>query len=65
MHTAREEAKLLLGEVASRKDPAEERTRNRKDKTVAELCKEYLAEADAGRILTRFGEPKKASTLAT
>ena len=64
-HTAREEAKRLLGEVAAGADPAEGRTQARKDKTMAELCDEYLAEAEVGRVLTRFGEPKKASTLAT
>ena len=64
-HTAREEAKRLLGEVAVGTDPAEERTQARSAQTVAELCDEYLAEAEAGRILTRLGEPKKTSTLAT
>jgi hypothetical protein len=32
---------------------------------VAELCYLYLAEAEAGRLLTRRNLPKKASTLAT
>ncbi len=32
---------------------------------MAERCDEYFSEADAGRILTRYGEPKKAPTLAT
>lgn len=54
--TARTEAKGLLGQVAARQDPAEARTRERRDPTVAELCDLYLAEGCA---------TKKVSTLAT
>jgi integrase len=61
--TAREEAKRLLGEVAHKADPAAEKRSKRNAKTVAELCDLYLADAKAGRLLTRRVQ-KKASTLA-
>jgi integrase len=61
---ARQEARRILGEVASGGDPSAEKRAVRKATTVAELCDLYLAEAEAGRLLTRSKEPKKASTLA-
>ena len=61
--TAREEAKRLLGEVANKADPASEKRSKRNAKTVAELCDLYLADANAGRLLTRRVQ-KKSSTLA-
>ena len=63
--TARNEARRLLGEVASGNDPASEKTAKRRAATVAELCDLYLADAEAGRLLTRRGASKKPSTLAT
>ncbi len=54
--SARKEAKRLLGEVGSGRDPAEERSQARRDLTIAELCDLYLAEGCA---------TKKPSTLAT
>ena len=62
--TAREEAQRLLGGVASKADPAADKRAKRNAKTVAELCDSYLADARAGRLLTRRKVPKKASTLA-
>ena len=61
--TAREEAKRLLGEVAHNADPVAEKHSKRNAKTVAELCDLYLADAKAGRLLTRRVQ-KKQSTLA-
>ena len=61
---ARDRAKRLLGMVEDGADPAAEKRATRKAKTVAELCDLYLADAEAGRVLTRSKEPKKASTLA-
>ncbi|MGO9398566.1 MAG: tyrosine-type recombinase/integrase [Xanthobacteraceae bacterium] len=61
--TARGEAKRLLGEVAHKADPAAEKRFKRNAKTVAELCDLYLADAMAGRLLTRRVQ-KKASTLS-
>ncbi len=63
--TARNEARRLLGEVASGEDPAGDKAAKRRAATVAELCDLYLADAEAGRLLTRRGESKKESTLAT
>lgn len=63
--TARREALRLLGEVSGGADPANERDERQADITVAELCDIYVQEAKAGNILTKFGVPKKATTLAT
>ena len=62
--TAREEAKRLLGDVAHQRDPAAEKRSARNAQTVAELCDLYLADAEAGRLVTRRRTQKKASTLA-
>ena len=62
--TAREEARRLLGEVVRGADPAADKREAREAMTVAELCDAYLADAQAGRLLTRRGQSKKASTLA-
>src|SRR4051794_1204182 len=50
--TAREEARRLLGEVVQGTDPAAEKKAKRKAATVTELCDLYLADAQAGRLLT-------------
>jgi integrase len=62
--SARAEARRILGEVVKGTDPAAEKRAGRKAATVAELCDSYLADAEAGRVLTRSKAPKKASTLA-
>src|SRR5271155_3879631 len=62
--TAREEAKRLLGDVTRNGDPAAEKKSSRKARTVADLCDLYLADAEAGRLVTRHRTQKKASTLA-
>ena len=61
--TAREEARRLLGEIVTGGDPAADKRDTRKAMTVGELCDAYLADAVAGRLLTRRGQPKKMSTL--
>jgi integrase len=61
--TARAEAQRLLGEVAKGRDPAGEKRGARTAVTVGELCDRYLADAEAGRLLTRHGRTKKRSTL--
>jgi hypothetical protein len=61
---AREEARRLLGDVARQRDPAAEKRAARNAQTVAELCDLYLADAEAGRLVTRRRTQKKASTLA-
>ncbi len=61
--TARDEAKRLLGSVAEGVDPAAIKQRKRNAATVAELCDLYLADAEAGRLLTRRKMAKRPSTL--
>ena len=61
--TAREEAKRLLGKVVDGVDPSAVKQAKRKAATVTELCDLYLADAEAGRLLTRRKVAKKASTL--
>jgi integrase len=61
--TARDEARRLLGKAADGADPAADKQSKRKAATVTELCDSYLADAQAGRLLTRSKAPKKASTL--
>jgi integrase len=63
--TAREEAIRILGSVAHGGDPAAKRQTARKAKTITELCDLYLADAEAGRLLTRRKMAKKLSTLTT
>jgi len=62
---AREAAKRILGHVVDGADPAAEKHAKRKAASVAELCDLYLADAEAGRLLTRRKAAKKASTIAT
>src|ERR1700732_884182 len=61
---ARDKAKAILGTVIDGADPAAEKMGARKAMTVAELCDLYLADAEAGRLLTRGGAAEKARTLA-
>src|SRR6185437_15540721 len=63
--SAREEARRLLGKVVDGADPATIKRAKREAGTIAELCDLYLADAEAGRLLTRYGGTKKPSTLAT
>jgi integrase len=63
LETARREALRLLGEVAIGNDPAAEKREARRAETVAELCDRYMEAATTGRLWTRRGRPKKASTL--
>ena len=60
---AREEARRILGGVAKGTDPAADKQAKRKAATMTELCDDYLADAEAGRLLTRRREAKRASTL--
>jgi integrase len=65
VEAARKEAKAILGRVAKGDDPAGEKRERREAPTVGELCNLYLADVEAGRLLTRRGAAKKSSTLAT
>lgn len=60
---ARIEAKRILGDVAKGHDPAGDKHKRRNAATVAELCDDYAKAMKAGRLLTRSGRPKKASTV--
>ncbi|MHB8528431.1 MAG: tyrosine-type recombinase/integrase [Caulobacteraceae bacterium] len=62
---AREKAKRILGQVVDGADPAAEKQAKRKAASVAELCDLYLADAEAGRLLTRRKAAKKPATIAT
>ena len=55
----------MLGLVAQGEDPAADKKAKRASVTVSELCDAYLADAKAGRLLTRMKRAKAASTLLT
>jgi len=64
---ARSEARKILGRVEKGEDPAEEKKRQKAHAlstagSIAELCDDYLRDANAGKVTYR-GKPKKASTL--
>jgi Arm DNA-binding domain len=61
--TARQEARRLLREVAKGRDPAGDKLAERRAITVIELCQQYLAEVEAGRLLTRRKAAKTESPL--
>jgi integrase len=64
--TARDKALTILAEVRGKGiDPAADKRKRRESLTIDDLCTLYLGDADAGRLLTRRGATKKASTLAT
>ena len=63
--TARREALRILGNVAEGQDLAAIRDEEKAAATVAQLCDLYLIDAEAGKVLTKFGVPKKSSTIAT
>jgi integrase len=63
--TARAEARRILSEVVRGADPAGAKRAQRTARTITELCDAYFADAEAGRLLTRRGQSKKPSTLAT
>jgi integrase len=62
---AREEAKRIRGDVASKRDPAAEKRVARQAETVADLCGQYLKDAESGRLITRRRAPKKLSTIGS
>src|SRR3954454_16102054 len=62
---ARRQAKLALAEVVKGADPAESKKLARGAMTVEELCREYLAKAEKGLVLTKRGGTKRSSTLYT
>lgn len=61
---ARRMALAALGAVVAGDDPLAERVARKNAMTVSELCERYMQAARAGLVMTRFGKPKRASTLA-
>jgi integrase len=61
--TARQEARRILREVVKGADPMADKIAVRRAITVTELCRQYLADVEAGRLLTRRKIAKKESTL--
>src|SRR6478736_4353726 len=51
--TARQEARRILRAVVNGADPVAAKLDERRAITVAELCRKYLADVEAGRMLTR------------
>ncbi len=62
---ARDAARKILARAELGEDVAAERAKARADLTVAELCDQYLAEAEQGHVISKRGAPKKASTLVS
>ena len=60
---ARKMATNKLSQVAAGIDPTAAKRADRAKPTVSELCDTYLEMAAAGLVATRFGRPKKASTV--
>lgn len=60
---ARKLAIQTLGGVVKGDDPLAERKTRRKSLTVTQLCDQYLEAAEAGTLLKKNGERKKATTL--
>lgn len=63
--TARTKARAILAEAAGGADPSAAKRELREAPSVKDLCERYMAAAQAGRLPTRRGGTKKASTLAT
>ncbi len=61
--TARQEARRILRAVVHGADPMADKIAERRAITVAELCRQYLIDVEAGRLLTRRKIAKKQSTL--
>ncbi len=62
---ARQEARSVLHEVEKGTDPAATRRSKRNAANVSQLCDLYLADAEAGRLITRRRTAKKLTTLTT
>lgn len=61
---ARTQAKGIARSASEGRDPQREKRAVRDAVTVGELCDLYLKAASAGIVMTRFGKPKRNSTIA-
>ena len=61
---AREQAQEIVRAAHKGRDPQREKREARAALTVAELCDAYLEAAHSNLVITRFGRPKRASTIA-
>ena len=61
---ARRRAEEISRIAAEGRDPQRDKLEARSALSVAELCDEYLKAARAELVITRFGRPKRRSTLA-
>ena len=62
---ARGKARTELAKVTLGADPRAEKDAQRQGWTVRQLADHYMRGIESGDILTRFGRPKSASTIAT
>lgn len=60
---ARQRAQEIIRAAAEGRDPQREKADGRNAITVAEMCDTYLEAAKANLVMTRFGRPKRTSTL--
>jgi integrase len=60
---ARQRARKALGRVADGEDPSATRNAARGAMTVADLCRDYLTDANNGLVLGKSKRPKARSTL--
>lgn len=63
--SARKEALRILGDIADGKNLSTLRDESKAAMNVSQLCDLYLLDAEAGKILTKFGAPKKETTVET
>ena len=61
---ARDEAREIIRAASKGRDPQREKREKREAKTVGEVCDAYLEAARNDMVITRFGRPKKQSTVA-
>jgi integrase len=61
---ARQQARQVLGRVAGGEDPSTTRSAARGAMTVADLCRDYLADAEKGLVFGKGKRPKSEATLA-
>ena len=61
---ARNQAKNIARSASEGRDPQREKRAVHDAVTVGELCDLYLVAASAGLVTTRFGRPKRSSTIA-